>query len=149
MRSVEDRIELAKAFVYTAEQQDEIVALMRPLYYSAEMFRDVFKPMLDEPRNDVSPIPASPEEACINRVTKKARRCLAAFLEPRMTAKREKEKYERYIAALELAAQDSMPPAPPRRYDQPRIRPRPRSFPGRLVETPPGRRAVLRQQSFC
>ena len=55
MRSDEDRIELANAFVYTAGQQAQIVALMQPLNMSAMMFRDVFKPMLDERRNDVEP----------------------------------------------------------------------------------------------
>ncbi len=33
MRSDEDRIELANAFVYTAGQQAQIVALMQPLHH--------------------------------------------------------------------------------------------------------------------
>ena len=46
MRSLEDRIELANAFVYTAGQQAQIVALMQPLHLSTEMFQ-VCKPLLD------------------------------------------------------------------------------------------------------
>jgi hypothetical protein len=106
MTSIDDRIELANAFVYTAGQQAEIVALMQPLHSSAEMFRVVCKPRLDERRNDVETIPSTPEEACIDSVTTKVRRRLVAFLEPRGTAKAEKERFERYIAALELAAQE-------------------------------------------
>ena len=90
MRSDGGRIELASAFVYTAGQQAQIVALMQPLHESANIFRAVFKPMLDDRRNDVEHIPASMEEACFQSVTKKVRIGLAAFLGPRRTVKGEK-----------------------------------------------------------
>ena len=90
MRSLEDRIELAEAFVYTADQRDEIVALMQPL---KDAFRVLYKPALDERRNDVGSIPASPQEACIYAVTTMARDCLGNYLKP-YDAKSEKARLD-------------------------------------------------------